>query len=62
MTVPGHKEAVINRRGAWGTHGSWQPIRAWRAGKPSRTRRAEGSCLSFLARRAVKTRNTGRSR
>lgn len=23
LTVPGYKEAVINRWGAWGTHGSW---------------------------------------
>lgn len=23
LTVPGHKEAVINRWGAWGTHGPW---------------------------------------
>lgn len=26
LTVPGHKEAMINRRGAWGAHGSWWPI------------------------------------
>lgn len=41
LTVPGHQEAVIDRRGAWGTHGSWQPIGAWGARKPSRTCKTE---------------------
>lgn len=62
LTVPGHKEAVINRRGARGPHGSWQSIRAWRARKPSRTRRSKGSCLSLLARGTVKPGDTWWSR
>lgn len=41
LTVPGHKEAVIYRRGSWGTHGSWQPIRAWRPRETSRTWKIE---------------------
>lgn len=37
LTMPGHKEAMVHRWGTRGTHGSWQPIRAWWARKPSRT-------------------------
>ena len=37
LTVPGHEEAVIDRRGARGSHGSWQPVR------PGRTREASGA-------------------
>lgn len=29
LTVPGHKEAMVHRWGAGGTHRSWQPFRAW---------------------------------
>lgn len=61
LTVPGHKEAVVHRRSARGAHGSWQAVGAWRAREPSWTRGAVGSRLSFLARGAVKTRNTRRS-
>lgn len=62
LTVPGHQEPMINRWGAWGTHGSWQPVGTWWAWKPSWTRGAKGSRLSFLARSTVKTGNTWRSR
>lgn len=62
LTMPGHKEAVVHRWGTWGTHGSWQPIRAWWTRKPSRTRWSKGSGLSFLARGTIKPRDTWGSR
>lgn len=62
LTMPGHKEAMVHRWGTRGTHGSWQPIRAWWARKPSRTRWSKRSGLSFLARGTIKPRDTWRSR
>lgn len=53
---------MVHRWGTRGTHGSWQPIRAWWARKPSRTRWSKRSGLSFLARGTIKPRDTWRSR
>lgn len=48
LTVPSHEEAMVHRWGARGTHGSWQPIRAWRAWKPSWTWKRESNELLWL--------------
>lgn len=48
LTMPGHKEAMVHRWSTRGTHGSWQPIRAWWARKPSRTCRTKtNKCLNY---------------
>lgn len=62
LTVPGHEEAVIDRRGARGSHGSWQPVRPGRTWEASGARRSKGSRLSFLARGTVKPGDTWRPR
>lgn len=48
LTVPGHKEAVVHRWGAWGTHGSGQPIGARWTRKPSRTCRRQTNGLDTI--------------